>query len=124
MTVLHWVEAELYSKEQHEKLKKDHENLKKEHDELRAKMDEFVSKVEHEKSKEVHNGLKKDHDKLQGKCAKLLVDNSQRVRKKDEMEKRLKLATYDEDCFRGNDDKFVFYWINQLGYPFKALSIC
>ena len=109
MTVLHRVEAELDSKEQHEKLKKDYENLKKEHDELRAKMDKFVSKVEHEKLKEVHEGLKNDHDELREKCAKLLVDNSQGVREKEELEKRLKLATYDEDCFRGNNDKVRFF---------------
>ena len=70
-------------------------------------MDGFVSKVEYDKLKEVHKGLKKDHDELREKCAKLLVDNSQREREKEEMEKQLKLATY-EDCFRGNNDKVRF----------------
>lgn len=125
MTVLHRVEVELDSKGQHEKPKEEHEKLKKEHNELSAHLDEFVSKEQHDKLKEVHEKLKKEHDELRAKCAKLLMDNSQGVREKEEMEKWLKLATYDEDCFRDNNDKVRFFnWIDQLGYPLEALWIC
>ena len=51
-------------------------------------------KVEYGKLKEVHKGLKKDHDELREKCAKLLVDNSQRNTSTSEMKNIIQMFRY------------------------------